>query len=570
VSRSFRFVLSTMLFVIGFHAFCADEPSLPSEYPSDIDFGRRDSSQPSNLLAVVVSGSDVARGKVYYATVADGVIQSPWNDVKDEKGNSVVVRGYAVCVGDILGRDSIDEYVVTSFSGNGVEAHVRVLGLSGAVLNEIDYVALSPDVVTRSDKSLTTYVLGCALGDVDMDGDLDVAVAYSHAAVKSSSEPCRSAVVLIKNDEGKFKGKQTIAVQSSSGGCSSIGDVKLADVNLDGFLDLITAWHGIQIFPNQCRSVPCEDVFKPWEVGPTVIDAVSVAEPGNKSSLAYAHGLSVHVDVSNAPGVIYVADAYSTGDWGKSGIKVGLLSSFIAPRVLSRTLPVQDCHLVGGCNWSLVWPTHLSQGFEGCEHSHAPPVSPIPASDGHSVLLGNFAGDERLDLVLTRWTTRSPGSGGKYLMSRDSPAVAFVDLSLGSCAASKTHKFDSESGAVTPGQGAAVLPVSLVQDTLPSMGPWTFGARNLTLLLPAGTFSVEAVWHAVDCKTPPIPASKVAFSFATGTQWLVIAPADAKGTDVLLPAGETWCVSRTSASPQSKHFLYFMARGRKEEYMHEL
>jgi hypothetical protein len=127
---------------------------------------------------------------------------------------------------DVDHDGSIDVAVVTtqrrdtSHSGGSVQVFYN----TGAGLEPVPrfQVALGADFVS----------FGCAFGDVDADGDLDLAVAVMHLAATRADD-----VRVFENDQGTFSGEP----MWRSDALSFPSAVQFADMDQDGFLDLVVA-----------------------------------------------------------------------------------------------------------------------------------------------------------------------------------------------------------------------------------------------------------------------------------------------------------------------------------------
>ena len=204
----------------------ASPPEWESQDPGvGTGLGWADLDQDGAADLVVAYGNDVQQGPLVVYANREGVLESEpsW------RSDSVGFHGH-LSVGDVNG-DGFPDVAVSRFLGN---AGFSTPGGVDVYLNRGGELESTPTWQSAQD----FYTFSCALGDVDRDGDLDLAVAvgetYHHA-----DEP--APVVVYENDGAGGFGEQPVW---ESGLAGHAFDVAWADMDADGWLDLLVANSG--------------------------------------------------------------------------------------------------------------------------------------------------------------------------------------------------------------------------------------------------------------------------------------------------------------------------------------
>lgn len=201
---------------------------------------------------------------------------------------------------------------------------------------------------------------GCALGDVDADGDLDLAVAVIDEGPgpflldAPDRRPGHARIYLNRG------GVIEAAPSWISEDAMAAGDILLADVNQDGWMDLVVAATRTLVFHG----------------GAPGADAVPLPRTPSWVS-ADAHAFSYSVDVGDV------------GDVGRVGAGAGL------------ALAVSSGCLAPPCDSRF----ELYRPDEGTE-----PVWTHPAELGSKLLLADLDADERLELIAGQWGATLTGA----------------------------------------------------------------------------------------------------------------------------------------------------------------
>jgi hypothetical protein len=180
---------------------------------------------------IVANGNDRARRPVvvYYNDGQGYFGESPdW-----ESSDSGYHTG--VAVGDIDGNGFNDVAVTL---GPGPDASEQ--GYVKVYFNEGGRLAGLPGFTSEDRYS----ALGCALGDADGDGDLDLAVAPLFERARPEEPPRPSAARLYRNEGGRLSPRPTWTSSDTFIGAS----VRFADLNQDGLMDLVVSAPGIPVY----------------------------------------------------------------------------------------------------------------------------------------------------------------------------------------------------------------------------------------------------------------------------------------------------------------------------------
>jgi len=194
---------------------------------------------------------------------------------------------------------------------------------------------------------------GCALGDIDSDGDLDLAVAVMLEDAKdpSSAEPPPGHTRIYLNENGAIQ--KTPAWTAATANIA--GDVAFADVNQDGWMDLVVAGQAVQVYYG---SAPKPGVKIPLPLDPSWT---------TQNIYPFAYGVDVG-SVGSGPGL-------------SLAVSVSCLFTACDSRFVLHT---------PGAGINPVW-------------------SSTAAQYASKVLLADLTGDEILDLIAGQWGTDKHG-----------------------------------------------------------------------------------------------------------------------------------------------------------------
>jgi len=260
-------------------------------------------------------------------------------------------------VGDVNGDGWLDVAVTVMFGrdlmmeGGGVKIY----------LNRQGTLEARPSFRTPEESGY--LALGCALGDVDADGDLDLAVAVLDEGpgkvpiddwdnpfleVDAIQRPGRARIYLNRN------GAIEVTPSWISEEGTMAGDILLADVDQDGWMDLVVAGTRTQVFHGS----------------PTGANVVPFARTPGWTS-ADAHAFSYSVDVGRiGPG---------------AGLALAVSSGCVVPPCESRFVVYRPA--------------------EG-----PAPLWRYPAEFSSKLLVADLNGDEHLDLIAGQWGPDAQGA----------------------------------------------------------------------------------------------------------------------------------------------------------------
>ena len=262
---------------------------------------------------------------------------------------------YSVSVADVNGDGKLDLIVANGCLGANCST-----GGVGVLLGKGNGTFKA--VVTYSSGAPSVFGSHVAVGDLNGDGKLDLAVATTGAGCGSGC-PKGLVAVLLGNGDGTFKKAKTYG----TGGFDAIGWVAIADVNGDKKADLVVA--------NYC-SVECS--FPPAEGSVGVL-----LGKGNGTFLA------VKTYPSGGDGAVSVAVA----DLNKDG-KADILVANCGPEACGPGSP--------GGNVGVL----LGKG-----NGTFKPVVSYPAENSpFNVAAADLNGDGNLDIVVSNWGTPNPAT----------------------------------------------------------------------------------------------------------------------------------------------------------------
>jgi hypothetical protein len=262
---------------------------------------------------------------------------------------------YSVVVADVNGDGKPDLVVA-----NGCLASDCSTGSVGVLLGKGD--GTFKKVVTYRSGAASVYGSEVAVGDLNGDGKLDLAVATTGAGCGNG---CQAGLigVLLGNGDGTFKK----AKNYKTGGYDAIGWVAIADVNGDKKPDLVVA--------NYCAT---ECSYPPSEG-------------------------SVGVLLGNGNGTFKAAKTYSSGGDGAISVAVADLNNDGRADILVANCGPEACGpgSPGGNVGVLI----------GNGNGTFKPVVNYPAANSpYDVVAADVNGDGKLDIVVSNWGTSNAGS----------------------------------------------------------------------------------------------------------------------------------------------------------------
>ncbi|MFE6337834.1 FG-GAP repeat domain-containing protein [Streptomyces sp. NPDC057798] len=219
----------------------------------DIAAGNFDGDDFTDLLAVASVDYDGEPGNTLLLLLrgSSGGLKAPVNLRKGESGNRPDI-GREIETGD-LNRDGYDDIISGDWSGTG---SVNVVYGSAA--------GPDPDVITTVDQNTPAvpgprtksgFATSIAVGDVDGDADLDVAVGDPYARVGQQENTGR--VVVLKGDgSGKLTAPGAQSVHHAMPGVPlsktsfNASNLRLQDTDFDGRTDIVVGTNPWQAHPD--------------------------------------------------------------------------------------------------------------------------------------------------------------------------------------------------------------------------------------------------------------------------------------------------------------------------------
>uniref|UniRef100_A0A7C6ECQ3 T9SS type A sorting domain-containing protein n=1 Tax=candidate division WOR-3 bacterium TaxID=2052148 RepID=A0A7C6ECQ3_UNCW3 len=228
--------MSSLVYLISAAIFVAIPlPNAPSWTSVDQDYatggGFADIDLNGFIDLCTSNGNDMAwnRNAVYFNTGGILETNASWRSADSGQFGHLYL-------GDVNNDGFLDMAVI--FLGMGsLQGQARIYRNQGNGLEANPYW-LSADQYNSFD---------CALGDIDLDGDLDLAVATGDAYNNS-----RSPTKLYRNNGGNFESRP----YWTSGDSTPSDALRLADLDNDGDLDLIVGYRGrLSVFKNFVDSI---------------------------------------------------------------------------------------------------------------------------------------------------------------------------------------------------------------------------------------------------------------------------------------------------------------------------
>ena len=145
----------------------------------------------------------------------------------------------------------------------------------------------------------------CAFGDVDQDGDQDLAIALTYRG-----QPCRDTLVLVVGCTvgvvAVYKNSGTaierISWTSTETDVAHAGGVLFADTNLDGNLDVVGSMRGVRIFRSSTSSLFSATADLKLPPAPAKFYSMGIdANAWDSNSIAIAVALNNDSNVLNTP-----------------------------------------------------------------------------------------------------------------------------------------------------------------------------------------------------------------------------------------------------------------------------
>jgi uncharacterized membrane protein len=257
---------------------------------------------------------------------------------------------YSISVADVNGDGKLDLVVA-----NGCRGSNCATGGVGVLLGKGD--GTFKKAVTYSSGAASVFGSHVAVGDLNGDGKLDLAVATTGAGCGSGC-PKGLVGVLLGNGDGTFKKAKTYG----TGGFDAIGWVEIADVNGDKKPDLVVANYCL----TECSYPPAEG--------------------------------SVGVLLGNGDGTFRLVKTYPSGGDGAISVAVADLNKDGKPDLLVANCGPEACGpgSPGGNVGVLI----------GKGNGTFKPVVNYPAANSpFNVVAADVNGDGRLDIVVSNWGT---------------------------------------------------------------------------------------------------------------------------------------------------------------------
>jgi len=273
-----------------------------------------------------------------------GKFQAPVNYSSGGQG------AFSIAVADVNGDGKLDLVVANGCLGSNCST-----GGVGVLLGKGD--GTFKKVVTYSSGAASVFGSHVAIGDLNGDGKLDLAVATTGPGCGNGCPPGLVAV-LLGNGDGSFKKAKTYP----TGGFDAIGWVAIADVNGDKKPDLVVA--------NYCAT---ECSYPPLEG-------------------------SVGVLLGNGNGTFKAVKTYPSGGDGTVSVAVADLNKDGKPDILVANCGPEACGpgSPGGNVGVLI----------GNGNGTFKPVVNYPAANSpFDVTAADVSGDGKLDIVVSNWGT---------------------------------------------------------------------------------------------------------------------------------------------------------------------
>jgi hypothetical protein len=262
---------------------------------------------------------------------------------------------YSVVAADVNGDGKLDLVVANGCNGSDCST-----GSVGVLLGKGD--GTFKKVVTYSSGSASVFGSQVAVGDLNGDGKLDLAVATTGAGCGSGCPEGLVAILLGKGD-GTFKKAKTY----KTGGYDAIGWVTIADVNGDKKPDLVVA--------NYCAT---ECGYPPMEG-------------------------SVGVLLGKGDGTFKAVKTYLSGEAGAISVAVADLNNDGKPDILVANCGPEACGPGSpGGNVGVL----IGKG----NGTFKPVVTYAAANSPFDVVAADVNGDGKLDIVVSNWGTPNAGS----------------------------------------------------------------------------------------------------------------------------------------------------------------
>jgi uncharacterized membrane protein len=262
---------------------------------------------------------------------------------------------FSISVADVNGDGKLDLVVANGCLGSDCS-----MGGVGVLLGKGD--GTFKKAVTYGSGAASVFGSRVAVGDLNGDGKLDLAVATTGVGCGNGCPPGLVAVLLGKGD-GTFKKAKTY----HTGGFDAIGWVAIADVNGDKKADLVVA----NYCATECKYPPSEG--------------------------------SVGVLLGNGNGTFKAVKTYSSGGNGTASVAVADLNKDGKPDILVANCGPLACGPGSpGGNVGVL----LGKG----NGTFKPVVNYPAANSPFNVVAADVNGDGKLDIVVSNWGTPDAGT----------------------------------------------------------------------------------------------------------------------------------------------------------------